>query len=75
MIHTIGQKLEISKAAGAKHRMDVYFGRIQALSRSPKLESRVRFGLIVRIHSLNQEGSEVDFASGTLHHIPCCHPA
>lgn len=45
MIRTIGQELESSKAAGAKQRMDVYFGRIQALSKSPKLESRVRFGL------------------------------
>ena len=72
MIRTIGQELESSKAAGAKQRMDVYFGRIQALSKSPKLESRVRFGLTVRIDSQNQEGSGVAFASPALRHIPCC---
>lgn len=63
MIRTIGQELESSKAAGAKQRMDVYFGRIQALSKSPKLESRVRFGLTVRIRS-QREGSEGNCASG-----------
>jgi hypothetical protein len=31
----------------AKNRMDIYFGRIQALSQSEKLESRVRFALQV----------------------------
>ena len=48
MVRTIGQELESSKAAGAKQRMDIYFSRIQALSKSSKLESRVRFGLTVR---------------------------
>jgi MIF4G domain len=47
LMRTIGQELDNSRVQGAKERLTIYFGRIDQLSRSEKLESRIRFMLKV----------------------------
>ena len=51
LIITIGGQLDENRADASRQRMRIYFERITQLSRSPKLERRVQYALLVRSRS------------------------
>ena len=52
MLNTIGSQLDENRRQDSMQRMRIYFDRIYQLSKSPKLERRVQYALLVRTLSL-----------------------
>ncbi len=48
LLNTIGSQLDENRQEASRQRMRIYFDRIHQLSRSPKLERRVQYALLVR---------------------------
>ncbi len=49
LLNTIGSQLDENRQEASRQRMRIYFDRIHQLSRSPKLERRVQYALLVRL--------------------------